>query len=88
MTGDRVVCIFSDGEIPRVGEAERIARELCAMGVRIVVRGLGRGAAHTLARLTCPGSDDDRQVIVDEASIRAGIESMARGLTSRANGSG
>lgn len=86
MTGDRVVCIFSDGEIPRVGEAERITRELCAMGVRIVVRGLGSQAAHKLARLTCPGSDDDRQVIVDEADIRAGIASMAGGLARKPKG--
>lgn len=82
MQGDRVVCIFSDGEIPRIAEAERIARELCAMGVRIVVRGLGPQAATTLGRLTCPGSgDDDRQVIVDVADLRAGIASMAGGLT-------
>lgn len=81
ITGDRVVCIFSDGEIPNVDKAERIARELCAMGVRIVVRGLGPQAADTLARLTCPGADDDdRQVIVHEADIRAGIASMAGGL--------
>ncbi|MEV6239120.1 vWA domain-containing protein [Lentzea sp. NPDC051838] len=87
MTGDRVVCIFSDGEIPRVDEAERVARELCAMGVRIVVRGLGPRAAGTLSRLTCPGSDsDDRQVIVDVADIRAGIASMAGGLAKKGRG--
>lgn len=81
ITGDRVVCIFSDGEIPNVEKAERIARELCAMGVRIVVRGLGPQAADTLARLRCPGADDDeQQVIVHEADIRAGIASMAGGL--------
>lgn len=84
LTGDRVVCVFSDGEIPNVDKAERIARELCAMGVRIVVRGLGPQAANTLARLRCPGADDDvRQVIVDEADIRAGIASMAGGLSRR-----
>lgn len=84
MQGDRVVCIFSDGEIPRIAEAERIARELCAMGVRIVVRGLGPQAGTTLGRLTCPGSsDDDRQVIVDIADLSAGIASMAGGLTKK-----
>ncbi|MET9227611.1 vWA domain-containing protein [Lentzea sp. NPDC003310] len=82
MRGDRVVCIFSDGEIPRIGAAERLARELCEMGVRIVVRGLGPKAARTLGRLTCPGGDDDTgQVIVDVADLRAGIASMAGGLT-------
>lgn len=84
MPGDRVVCVFSDGEIPRVKEAERIARELCAMGVRIVVRGLGPKAARTLGRLTCPGSEDDaQQVIVDVADLRAGIASMAGGLAKK-----
>jgi hypothetical protein len=84
MRGDRVVCVFSDGEIPRVKEAERIARELCAMGVRIVVRGLGPKAARTLGRLTCPGGEDDaQQVIVDVADLRAGIASMAGGLAKK-----
>lgn len=80
LSGDRVVCVFSDGMIGRFDEAREIARELCAMGVRIIVRGLGSAAARRLAALACPGREDDRQVVVDVKDIGAGIASMA-GLT-------
>lgn len=83
LTGDRVVCVFSDGGIGRVEETRALAAELCAMGIRIIVRGLGSGVADSLAVLACPGRSDDRQVIVDVGDISAGIASMAVGLTRR-----
>ncbi|MFD7657196.1 VWA domain-containing protein [Actinosynnema sp. NPDC059797] len=81
LDGDRVVCVFSDGGIGRRDEARALARELCAAGVRIVVRGLGADAAGALAELACPGRDDARQVVVDVGGVSAGIASMASGLT-------
>lgn len=79
--GDRVMCIFGDGDLGNRSAAIALARELCAMGVRIVVRGLGPGATEALSALTCPGERDDRQLIEDVGGIAAGIASMAAGLT-------
>lgn len=81
LDGDRVLCVFGDGD--GCGpEAVRLARELCAMGVRIVVRGLGPGATAALSKLLCPGAaEEDSQVIEDVESIGSGIASMAAGLT-------
>jgi hypothetical protein len=55
LTGDRVMGIFSDGGLSDWEESIALARQLCAMGVRIVVRGLGHGAATALAKLACQG---------------------------------
>ncbi|MDQ2879859.1 MAG: VWA domain-containing protein [Actinomycetota bacterium] len=82
LRGDRVLCVFGDGDIGSQPNVVPLARELCAMGVRIVVRGLGRGATAALERLLCPGAaDEDSQVIEDVKSIGSGIASMAAGLT-------
>jgi len=79
---DRVLCIFGDGDIGSQPTVVPLARELCAMGVRIVVRGLGPGATADLERLLCPGAaEPDSQVIEDVNSIGSGIASMAAGLT-------
>jgi von Willebrand factor type A domain len=83
LTGDRVMCIFSDSYIEDLSEAVALARELCAMGVRIVVRGLGQGATDALSVLTCPGERDDHQLIEHVKAIGPGIASMATGLTIR-----
>jgi Mg-chelatase subunit ChlD len=81
LTGDRVLCVFSDGGLGDQQEAEALARELCAMGVRIIVRGLGDYVASTLSALACPGTEDTNQVIEDVSHIHTGIASMATGLT-------
>jgi VWA domain-containing protein len=82
LRGDRVLCVFGDGDIGKRGTAVPLARELCAMGVRIIVRGLGAGATAKLGRLLCPGAPAaDSQVIDDVESIESGIASMAAGLT-------
>jgi Mg-chelatase subunit ChlD len=82
-TGDRVLCVFSDGGIGDKLKAKAIARELCAMGVRIIVRGLGHDVAGTLASIACPGDNDDHRVVDDVSQISSGIASMATGLTTR-----
>lgn len=81
LTGDRVLCLFSDGEFGNRAHARKLARELCLMGVRIIVRGLGRHAANALGDLACPGRPDAHQEIRHEDGIGKGIASMAAGLT-------
>lgn len=83
LTGDRVVCIFSDGGIGDQPDAAPLARELCATGIRIIIRGLGDRVASALSTLACPGDEDDNQVIDDVSHIHTGIASMATGLSSR-----
>ncbi|WP_018680660.1 VWA domain-containing protein [Actinokineospora enzanensis] len=77
---DRVLCIFGDGDIGEPEEPVRLARELCARGVRIVVRGLGQGATDALAPLQCPNTAPPR-VIKDVRSLASGIADMARSFT-------
>lgn len=81
MGGDRVLCLFSDGEFGHRAQARQLARELCEMGVRIIVRGLGTHAADALDELACPGRPDTHQVIRHEEAIGTGIASMAANLT-------
>jgi Mg-chelatase subunit ChlD len=81
LTGDRVLCIFSDGGIGDRQPAIAASRALCAEGVRIVVRGLGASSASALAELVCPDQRADSHLIEDVDDIRAGIASMATGLT-------
>ncbi|GLZ42325.1 vWA domain-containing protein [Actinokineospora sp. NBRC 105648] len=80
-TNDKVLCIFSDGGLTNRGQAIRLSQELCAMGVRIVVRGLGTEVAATLTRLQCPGTEQDRTTIPDVESLDKGIAAMANSLT-------
>lgn len=81
LDGDRVLCVFGDGD--GCGrKAVSLARDLCAMGVRIVVRGLGRGATAALSRLLCPGAaKENSRVIKDVKSIESGIAGMSDELT-------
>jgi Mg-chelatase subunit ChlD len=83
LTGDRVLCVFSDGGISDRQEAAELARRLCATGVRIIVRGLGHNAATVLAELTCPEDEDTERLINKVTDIGSGIASMARGLSTR-----
>jgi hypothetical protein len=80
LTVDRVFCVFGDGDVGDAQRARILARELCLKGVRIVVRGLGHGAASALSSLVCEGVRDEDRLITDEQSISAGIASMAKGL--------
>lgn len=83
--GDRVVCVFSDGEINDVGEATRLAAKARKLGIRFVVRGLGDQASRGLSRILTPdGAGDTRQQTVhDVGDLRKGIASMALSLRTR-----
>lgn len=80
--GDRVVCVFSDGEINDHVEAERLARKARQFGIRFVVRGLGAHASRGLARILTPdgGKEAHDQTVRDERDLRKGIASMATAL--------
>jgi Mg-chelatase subunit ChlD len=82
-SGDRVMCVFGDGDLGDRHSALGLAQELCAMGIRIVVRGLGPGAMEALSELACSGQRDDEQLIEDVSDIGTGIASMATSLTAR-----
>lgn len=79
--GDRVLCVFGDGDVGDRGPAVAAARELCALGVRIVVRGLGPHASAALSELMCPGQQEETSLVEDVNAISTGIASMAEGLT-------
>ncbi|MGP4020984.1 VWA domain-containing protein [Saccharopolyspora sp. 5N708] len=81
--GDRVLCIFSDGALADHARSRDLARKACALGIRIIVRGLGARSAASLADLACPGVPDDNQQIDDAADVASGIASMATGLSIR-----
>ncbi len=80
LTGDRVVCVFSDGSISDPTAAERQAAHARALGIRFVVRGLGPDASSGLARLLTPGEQDAAQTVRDVDDLRRGIASMATDL--------
>jgi len=81
LTGDRVMAIFGDGDIGPVKPAVRAAREAAALGIRIVVRGLGQEAADALRRIAT--EDADHAAIPTAAGIESGIASMVTSLTAR-----
>lgn len=85
MRGDRVVCVFGDGDLGDAAGAGALAREARARGIRFVVRGLGDRASRGLAAaLTPDGAEDDRdQTVHDVRDLRKGIASMARSLRVR-----
>ncbi|WP_424187960.1 vWA domain-containing protein [Actinokineospora sp. G85] len=79
--GDRVLCVFGDGDIGHAPAMVPRARQLCAQGVRIVVSGLGPRATEHLSVLLCPGDTTPGQVIADVSGLRAGIAAMADKLS-------
>jgi Mg-chelatase subunit ChlD len=83
--GDRVVCVFGDGGIGDIAEAEKLARKARGLGIRFVVRGLGEHASQGLARVLTPDGDDDapEQTVRDVGDLRRGIASMALSLRPR-----
>jgi VWA domain-containing protein len=89
LPNDRVLCIFSDGGWGHSQETVDAAHELCAMGVRIIVRGFGHVAADSLHTLLCPDSAPGEiaaTLIEDVQDISGAIASMARSLTVRRPG--
>jgi hypothetical protein len=80
MSGDRVVCVFSDGIIPDATEAARLAKRARALGIRFVVRGLGDEAGRSLGRILRPDQEDAAETIRNVGDLRRGIASMAVSL--------
>lgn len=83
--GDRVMAIFGDGDIGPQQPAVKVARQAAALGIRIIVRGLGEHAAAQLNLIATEQSDAGapETVLTDGADVERGIASMARSLTSR-----
>jgi Mg-chelatase subunit ChlD len=80
LPGDRVVCIFSDGQIPDLAAAEREARKAREVGIRFVVRGLGPEASRSLARALGVEEAEADHTIRHERDVRRGIASMVADL--------
>jgi hypothetical protein len=80
LTGDRVVCVFSDGGIGDRAVCEPLVGEALELGIRFVVRGLGRVAGSGLTSLLTPGDADGAQTVDDVKDLRRGIASMAATL--------
>ncbi|MEU8001308.1 vWA domain-containing protein [Catellatospora sp. NPDC049111] len=89
LRGDRVIAVFSDGEIPDGHAAGEAARDAAVRDIRILVRGLGPGAAASLDPIATEG-DRAENTVNSSADIAFGIASMAqrvvRGRASRAEG--
>jgi uncharacterized protein (DUF58 family) len=81
LTGDRVMAIFGDGDIGPVPPAVAASREAAALGIRIIVRGLGDYSAAQLKRIA---TETDATVVKTAADIERGIASMAASITARA----
>jgi Mg-chelatase subunit ChlD len=81
MRGDRVVCVFGDGDVGPERPVEREAARARGMGIRFVVRGLGSSASRCLSRTLVPDEHDETAHTVDDVrNLRRGIASMAAGL--------
>ncbi|WP_199515156.1 vWA domain-containing protein [Nucisporomicrobium flavum] len=81
LTGDRVLAVFGDGDIGPVAAAVAAAREAAALGIRIIVRGLGSHAAASLAQIATEGLEVAE--ITGSGSIASGIAGMATSLRMR-----
>lgn len=82
-SGDRVVCVFGDGDVGEVAGVSALVREARSHGIRFVVRGLGANATDRLSSLLTPEEDRTTQVVADVAGLARGIASMARSLRAR-----
>lgn len=80
-TGDRVLAVFGDGDIGPVEAAVTAARGAAALGIRIIVRGLGSHAAASLAQIATEGMEVAE--ISGHTSIASGIAGMASSLRMR-----
>jgi len=78
LTGDRVVCVFSDGGIGDPAPTAEAADKARALGIRFVVRGLGCTASAGLAAALRPDGEAADQTIDGIDGMRREIASMAR----------
>jgi Mg-chelatase subunit ChlD len=81
MSGDRVMAVFGDGDIGPVDRAVANARRAAALGIRIIVRGLGEHAAGQLNQIASDAGE--ATVVQSSEGIRAGIAAMARTIRLR-----
>lgn len=87
-TGDRVVCVFGDGDLGRHDlECTDLVARARALGIRFVVRGLGEQATRALSSVLTPYEGSGTQIISDVGGLSDGIASMARGLRAGRSGS-
>jgi len=81
MRGDRVVCVFGDGDVGNETDTAVDAAHARSLGIRFVVRGLGSGASACLARTLTPDEPEASARTVDDVgTLRKGIASMAASL--------
>ena len=84
MSGDRVVCVFGDGDVGHEPPVEREAARARRLGIRFVVRGLGGSASACLGRTLVPDERVEAEQTVDDVGgLRKGIASMAAALRIR-----
>lgn len=81
LAGDRVMAVFGDGDIGHVGAATDAARRAAALGIRIIVRGLGEYAAAQLNQIATDPAEATVLQVADE--IRTGIAAMASAIRRR-----
>jgi Mg-chelatase subunit ChlD len=81
LTGDRVLAVFGDGDIGPVQPAVSAAREAAALGIRIIVRGLGSHATAALSKIATEGIESSE--ITGNTGIATGIAAMASALRAR-----
>jgi Mg-chelatase subunit ChlD len=74
LAGDRVMAVFGDGDVGPVGAATDAARRAAALGIRIIVRGLGDYATAQLNQIAADPAE--ATVLRSVGDIRAGIATM------------
>lgn len=80
LAGDRVVCVFGDGDVGDAKTCAELVREARSHGIRFVVRGLGEDSSALLAEVLTPGEAQADQTVRDAGQIERGIASMVRHL--------
>lgn len=80
LQGDRVLAVFGDGDLGDEAGAVAGAREASALGIRIIVRGLGEFATAQLNKIATDPDSTAAAPVVDAHGIEGAIASMARGL--------
>jgi Mg-chelatase subunit ChlD len=81
LTGDRVMAIFGDGDIGPPAPSIELARQASALGIRIIVRGLGEHAAAALGQIATEDGAAMVATVARGVDIAAGISSMTSSLT-------
>jgi Mg-chelatase subunit ChlD len=81
LSGDRVMAIFGDGDIGPVPIAVDAARRAAALGIRIIVRGLGEYATGQLNQIATDAGE--ATVVRSAGDIETGIVSMVTSMRRR-----